>query len=260
MRLLHAADLHLDSVYGSQRWSDPDKAAAEQREVLTQLIDLTLSLRPDGLLIAGDLFHRPYLKAETKRHLSHQFRRLGERPVLIAPGNHDPYPDYKKLRLPPNVRIFSNRWAPSDLGTGLVWGYGHYDNEESSSVIARLHVRDRRRVNVVLFHGSDLGSRQGPHQRFAGFTRAEMEETGADYFALGHIHWAIRIGRPGGRLLGSYPGAIRGLNSGAKGNIGVVLATITKRATTQETYIGTPNGFVSGPITFATPDEVPLEA
>lgn len=257
MRLLHAADLHLDSAYGMTRWGDnTDKAAEDERQVLIQLVDLTLELQPDALLLAGDLFHVPYLKAETKRLLNQQFKRLGATPVLIAPGNHDPYPAYRPLRLPENVRVFSHRWAPADVGSGLVWGYGHFDAEEPASVIARLRVRDRRRVNAVLFHGSDLGGKQGPHQRFAAFTHEELEETGADYFALGHIHWASRIDRSDGRLLGCYPGAIRGLNSGAKGNIGVVLATVTKRGTTQETYIGTPNGFVPGDVAFAASETV----
>lgn len=251
VRVLHAADLHLDSAYGMSRWRNgPAEPAAEQREVLSQLVSLALELEPEALLVAGDLFHMPHLKAETRRQMAREFKRLGDMPVLIAPGNHDPYTEYRCLQFPGNVRVFSHRWAPHDLASGVVWGYGHYDEVEPGSVLERLQVRDRRRVNVVLFHGSDLGTEQRPHDRFAAFTRQEMEETGADYFALGHIHWAVKMHRADGRLLGCYPGAIRGLESGKKGYIGVILANVTKRGTSLETYIGTREGFVPGTVRF----------
>ncbi|HYG57098.1 MAG TPA: hypothetical protein VD902_03420 [Symbiobacteriaceae bacterium] len=69
--------------------------------------------------------------------------------------------------------------------------------------------------------------------------------------ALGHIHWAARIDRADRWLLGCYPGAIRGLNSGAEGHIGVMLTNVSKRRITQGAYIGTPNGFVPGAVAFA---------
>lgn len=250
MRILHVADLHLDSAYGMGRFAENlERALEDQRQVLTQLVNLALDLEPDALLVAGDLFHMPYLSKVTTKHMTQQFRRLGSIPVLIAPGNHDPYTAYRGLNLPPNVRVFSHRWAAHDLGTGVVWGYGHYDDVEDGSVLTRLRVKDRRRVNVVLFHGSDLGAQQHKHQRFAGFTRQEMIETGADYFALGHIHWAIAVPRESGKLLGCYPGAIRGLTSGKRGDKGAFLAVVNKRSTTIETFVGTRDGFVPGEVT-----------
>lgn len=249
MRVLHAADLHLDSAFGMGRFAaNVDQAVDDQRQVLTQLVDLALVEQPDALLLAGDLFHIPHLTRATKSHMAKQFARLKELPVLIAPGNHDPYTAYRGLRFPANVRVFAHRWTAHDLGAGVVWGYGHYDEQESGSVMERLRVKDRRRVNVVLFHGSDLGTEQRKHARFAGFTRQEMIETGADYFALGHIHWAIGLQGPSGRLLGCYSGAIRGLGSGKKGNKGVFLATVTKSETTLQAFLGTRDGFVAGEV------------
>lgn len=257
MRLLHTADLHLDSAFGMKRFSgNPAVAAADQRAVLTQIVDLTLQLKPDGLLIAGDLFHIPYLRPATKQHMADQFARLGTIPVLIAPGNHDPYTTFRALRLPANVHVFSHRWAPYDLGTGLVWGYGHYDEVETGSVLARLRVRDRRRVNVALYHGSDLGIDHRQHDRFAAFTRREMIETGADYFALGHIHWACRLTDSDGNLLGCYPGAPRGLESGKKRTVGLLLTTVTKRGTEIDAYVGSKDGFVPGEIDFESKEAI----
>jgi hypothetical protein len=37
-----------------------------------------------------------------------------------------------------------------------------------------------------------------------------MIATGADYFVLGHIHWALPRCADSGKLLGCYPGALRG--------------------------------------------------
>lgn len=251
MRILHAADLHLDSAFGHPGRPDPAAAALEQRQVLDQLVDLALNLRPQALLIAGDLFEAQHVRPDTPHYVAKQFARLEPIPVLIAPGNHDPYRFYRDLPpLPGHVRIFGRRWAAHRVGDGVVWGYGHYDAEEPDCVLRRLRIRDHSRVNAVLFHGSDLDAQPNRHERFAPFRRDTLARTGTDYGALGHYHGAARITSPSGRLLGCYPGAIRGLNSGHRRRRGVILAEVTKRSTVLQTFLGTPGGFVPGELDF----------
>ena len=87
---VHAADLHLGySQYGLEaRREDFDKAFQE-------LIDKTIELKPDFMIIAGDLFHQARPSNVTLENAIKNFSRLREAgiPVLTVDGSHDMAPN-----------------------------------------------------------------------------------------------------------------------------------------------------------------------
>ena len=88
IRILHAADLHLDSPFAAM---PPQKAAArraDQRELLLRLTAACNERNCDLLLLAGDLFDSDQVYRETAELL---VKALGacRAKVFIAPGNHD---------------------------------------------------------------------------------------------------------------------------------------------------------------------------
>ena len=109
IKLIHGADFHLDSPFSGLA---PDQAAQrrrEQRELLARLARLARDRQADLVLLAGDLLDGRQTYRETAQALA---QTLGEIPcpVLIAPGNHDPYTAkslYAALDWPDNVHIFS---------------------------------------------------------------------------------------------------------------------------------------------------------
>ena len=109
IKLIHGADFHLDSPFSGLA---PDQAAQrrrEQRELLARLARLARDRQADLVLLAGDLLDGRQTYRETAQALA---QTLGEIPcpVLIAPGNHDPYTAkslYVALDWPDNVHIFS---------------------------------------------------------------------------------------------------------------------------------------------------------
>ena len=108
MRILHTADVHLDRAYSGAGMTSSIAAARRQelREALRRFVDLALELRVDVVTIGGDLYEHERSTLDTGNFLAAQFERLGDIPVLIATGNHDPcVPDslYRRVDWPANV-------------------------------------------------------------------------------------------------------------------------------------------------------------
>ena len=87
---VHAADLHLGySQYGLEaRRQDFDNAFKE-------LVDRTIELKPDFMIIAGDLFHQARPSNHTLENTIRSFKRLKDAgiPVLTVDGSHDSAPN-----------------------------------------------------------------------------------------------------------------------------------------------------------------------
>ena len=106
IKLIHGADLHLDSPFSGLT---PEQAAArrqEQRELLDRLARLAREREADLLLLSGDLLDSRRTYRETAQALA---RSLGSLPcpVFLAPGNHDfygPQSLYAALDWPENVQ------------------------------------------------------------------------------------------------------------------------------------------------------------
>lgn len=87
---VHAADLHLGySQYGLEaRRADFDR-------VFQELVDKTIELKPDFMIIAGDLFHQARPSNVTLESAIRNFKRLRDAgiPVLTVDGSHDSAPN-----------------------------------------------------------------------------------------------------------------------------------------------------------------------
>src|SRR3954462_13752971 len=94
MRLVHLADIHL----GFRQYQRQTPAGINQREAdvaasMRRVIDKVIELKPDLVLIAGDVFHTVRPTNPAILHAFIQFSRLtaslpGTRVVMVA-GNHD---------------------------------------------------------------------------------------------------------------------------------------------------------------------------
>jgi DNA repair exonuclease SbcCD nuclease subunit len=87
---VHASDLHLGyAQYGLEaRRQDFDDA-------FTELVDKTIELKPDFMIIAGDLFHQARPSNTTLENTICSFKRLRDAgiPVLTVDGSHDSAPN-----------------------------------------------------------------------------------------------------------------------------------------------------------------------
>ena len=195
MRLLHFADLHLDTPF---RWAPLEVARARRqglRTTLTRICNLAIELRVDALCCGGDLFEQERFTPDTAEFLRSSFGQLSPLPVFLAPGNHDwfgPVSLYQQVGWPANVHVFTeDRLTPFEMADGLtIWGAAHRAPANTRGFLEGFRV-DRSGVNLALFHGSERGELafQGegkvPH---APFRAEQIPLAGLDHALLGHFH------------------------------------------------------------------------
>lgn len=231
-RILHFADLHLDRSFAGlgMASSEASKRREELRAALRRIVDLALELNVAVLTVGGDLYEHDRITLDTGQFVKQQFERLGQRPVLIAPGNHDPYvPDavYRRIEWPANVRIFdSMHWQRAEIADSVtVWGVGHTGPAIRDNLLRELRVGPDETA-VALLHGSDLTAVPEGKATHSPFERRDVEECGAAFVLLGHYH-NLRLWPDESPRLG-YPGSPEPLDFGEAGPHFVLLLDVTK--------------------------------
>lgn len=195
MKLIHAADVHLDSpLRGLERYEGAPTEALRgaTRRALEHLVDLALDEAVTALLLAGDLYDGDWKDYNTGLFFVRQMERLraAQIPVFVIAGNHDAASQLTRLlRLPDNVHLFATRAPEScireDLGLA-VHGQGFATRAVSDDLTRAYPLPCSGLFNIGLLHTS-LDGRPG-HETYAPCSRAGLRALGYDYWALGHVH------------------------------------------------------------------------
>ncbi len=190
MKILHTGDLHLDSPFCSDDGARADEKRAAQRALLRRIFDCAKEEQCDLILMAGDLFDGRHTTPETAS-LTEQLLRESTCPVVIAPGNHDPYAEgsfYRKASLPEHVYLFTSSelqcFEIEELHT-RVFGYAFTSSFLAESPLAGATLPQKDGWRHLLCAHADLTS---PISRTAPVTEGDIVRGGFDYAALGHIH------------------------------------------------------------------------
>lgn len=209
IKLLHAADLHLDSPFEGLGAGKAAQRRKEQRELLHSLSDLAKSEEVQLVLLSGDLLDSasPYL--ETSEEL---IKALGsiDVPVFIAPGNHDPYTPgspYAKLGFPENVHIFKSRSIECVRLPELnarVYGAAFTARHSDALLKGFTPPADDGCINLMCLHGEPAAESD-----YNPISEAELSHSGMDYVALGHIHKASGL-KTAGATHFAWPGCVEG--------------------------------------------------
>lgn len=195
---VHAADLHLGyGQYGLEvRRQDFDDAFSE-------VVDKTIGLKPDFMIIAGDLFHQARPSNVTLEGTIRSFKRLrdAEIPVLTVDGSHDSAPNaitgtilnpLDSAGLIYHLPKHENAcWEKPDCC--YVAGVPNFHNKrrteeglpsflEQHSVKADPHIR-----NILVFHLAVALPSLIPSCIEAEASPSLIPD-GFDYYAAGHIH------------------------------------------------------------------------
>lgn len=231
MKLLHAADLHIDSpLRGLERYPDApaDLLRGATRRATENLVALARAERVDGVLLAGDVFDGDWRDFETALFFRRQLVALQESgiPVFLVSGNHDAASRISRtLSYPENVTVFDTlrpETARPAADAGFVvhgQGYARWDLTENLAVGYPAAVPGL--FNVGLLHTA-LTGRDG-HDRYAPCTEQELAALGYDYWALGHVH-AREVVSTQPRIV--FPGNIQGRHAKEDGPKGCTLITV----------------------------------
>jgi DNA repair protein SbcD/Mre11 len=234
MKLLHIADIHLDRVFHRAE-SRPAAARrrAELRDALTRALALGRERAVDAICIAGDVYEHEYVSEDTVSFLRDSFATAGV-PVLVTPGNHDPYlpgSAWQRTEWPANVHVFTrDAVEPHALGDGVtVWGAAFTARNCGGSALAGFRVPHDGGTHVLLIHAALTGEQWADESDYRPVTRAQLRDTGAAYVMLGHFH----DGRGDGFLC--YPGSPEPLDWGERsGAHGVSVVTLDGGAVSAE--------------------------
>ena len=135
VRILHAADLHLDSPFEALSGAQAAQRRREQRDLLRALPELATAHGAEIILLAGDLLDSGSPYPETAKALAETFAGCASE-VFLAPGNHDYYSagaPYARLTFPENVHIFRSprieAVALPELGVRMMTLTWNYPNE-----------------------------------------------------------------------------------------------------------------------------------
>ena len=210
IKLLHAADLHLDSPFEGLPAGKAAIRRKEQRELLDALARLAAKERVDLVLLSGDLLDSDSPYYETGEELVQRLRNISV-PVFIAPGNHDfysPKSPYARLKMPDNVHIFTEnaiRCVPLPELNVRVYGAA-FTESHSGALLQGFHAeRSEGTLNLLCLHG-EVGVKGSPYDPIS---EQELAQSGLDYAALGHIHKASGLKQAGSTWY-SWPGCPEG--------------------------------------------------
>ena len=227
--ILHGADFHLDAPFSGLSPEAAVRRRGEQRQLLERFAALAREKKPDLVVLSGDLFDQNRTYYETTQALAQALGSIPA-PVFLAPGNHDwysPRSPYASIPWPDNVHVFRSaaleRVAPADA-PWVVYGGAFTSPVCETSLLAHFQPaeEDGTRVRVMVLHGDVEGNGS-----YNPITLRELEESGMDYVALGHVHSCSGLCRAG-RTSYAYPGCPEGRGFDETGEKGVVLVEAEK--------------------------------
>lgn len=230
MKLLHAADLHLDSpMRGLVAYEEApvNELRLATRVALGNLVDAAVDDAVDAVLLAGDIFDGDWPHYGTGVHFVAEMGRLREAgiPVVLVTGNHDAESKLtKSLRLPSNVRVLDTRKPETvmfeELGLA-VHGQGYATPAILDDLSAGYPPPIPDLINVGLLHTSADG-RPG-HERYAPCNVGTLVAHGYSYWALGHVHQREVLHADPGIV---FPGNLQGRGLRETGPKGATLIEI----------------------------------
>ena len=234
LRFVHAADLHLDSPFGGLKAVASDGVStALQRatfDAYDNIVDLCIEEQVDALLIAGDVYDGADRSLRAQLKFVDGLKRLDAAGIrsFICHGNHDPLDGWEARLALPNgcVRfgpeVTSAPVFPEDREWATVYGISYPRREVRENL--SLHFRDSSRggFSIGLLHANVGGDTN--HDSYAPCSVSDLEETGIDYWALGHVH-SCRVVREDGPYI-VYPGNPQGRHLNEPGARGVYLVEV----------------------------------
>lgn len=221
MKMIHCADLHLDSAMTAH--FDLETARARRGEMLRsfeRMVEYACDEGVSAILIAGDMFDTANTRELTRNTILHCIRANPGIAFFYLRGNHDDNNFIHELgdQIPANLLLFSGTWSCYECGNIAIFGAelrdanGFYDGLKP----------DADKINITMLHGQTAENADGVEH---GIDLSKLRDKNIDYLALGHIH-SYCEGRLDDRGIYCYPGCLEGRGFDECGRHGFVLLDI----------------------------------
>lgn len=227
IKIIHAADLHLDSAFAGLVGDKAIERRAHQRSLIRDIIELGNQEQVDIILLAGDLFDGRNAYYETANALAEACSKSRAR-IFISPGNHDPYcknSPYRSVHFSENVHIFKReqieRIEIPSLNC-IIYGAGFETAECRAPLLQDFHA-DTDKCGIMVIHGEITSSASV----YNPISKQMIANSGLTYLALGHVHTFDGIHRIGDTHY-AYAGVPEGRGFDELGDKGILIGDIFK--------------------------------
>jgi len=183
---------------------------------LERVVDHTISVKADFLIIAGDLYDSKDRSLRALVAFRKEMERLAERniPVFVVHGNHDPLNGWGSgFQLPPNVTTFGGRadtepFIRRGREVAQITGISYTRERVTDNLAASFKPAEGAPYSIAVLH-ANVGHQSG-HADYAPATIEELTVAGFDYWALGHVHTRSVLATEPAMVV--YPGNSQGRN------------------------------------------------
>ena len=222
MKLIHTADLHLDSKMESNL--PKEKALQRKNEILEtfkRMVSYAADNDVEGILISGDLFDKSSPSKFAQNIVISAIKDNKNIKFFYLKGNHDEGSFFETLEeYPENLLMFSDEWEGYEFGDNVV--ITGVNMGKDKPIYSSLTL-DTRKINIVMLHGQESSYKSG--DKAEEIALSELKNKGIDYLALGHVHF-YKNESLDGRGVYCYPGCLEGRGFDECGVHGFVLLDI----------------------------------
>ena len=189
MKLIHCADLHLDSKMESIMPTDLAKIRkVEILDTFRRMIDYAYINNINIIMICGDMFDSSKIQNKTKEYIIELISEHPDIDFIYLCGNHDENNFIKTLEIvPSNIKTFTDNWTSYRYGNLVITGC-ELNNINNQADIINLKALENKNI---------------------------------DYLALGHIH-SYKTKRLDARGKYAYSGCLEGRGFDECGDKGFV--------------------------------------
>lgn len=241
MKLLHIADLHLDSPFTGltkQLHSLQKHLIQSPYQAFERCVSIAINQAVDLMVIAGDIYDTEQQTVTAQHFFLKQLERLhiAKIPVVLCHGNHDylrmecqsvPYPD--------NVHLFKDQEVTAidiplaDDQTVRCYGFSYTKRWVDARMIDSYPVNPHETTYTLgVLHGQESGDHYAP------FDLESLLSKNYDYWALGHIHQAQVLKE---QPLIQYPGTIQGRHRKELGDKGAFIVELKPQTPAKSQFI-----------------------
>ena len=223
VKILHAADFHLDSAFVSLSDEQARQRRQESRETVERMVEYANDHGAQLMLLSGDLFDGDNVYSQTGEQLCAALKRFSGQ-VVIAPGNHDSFQmksAYARISWPENVHVFT---APTQeqivfpqYGCTV---YGAAFTGEEAPAWQGFSVTGED-IAIGVLHG-EVGAK---NSKYRPISPEDIAKSGLSYLALGHVHQYSGV-QMAGKTAWAYPGCLEGRGFDETGDKGFLFGTV----------------------------------
>ena len=222
MKIIHTADLHLDS---KMETLPAEKSKIRREEVVhtfERLADYATKNGVSAVIICGDMFDTSRVSIKTKGRVLQAVRSNSAVDFLYLSGNHD---DFNFIEseddLPKNLKVFGDEWTKFSYGDVVISGVKLMGiNTKTAFDTLSLNNND---INIVALHGQVAGYKSDKQAELISLPALKGKHI--DYLALGHVHMRAE-GVLDNRAKFAYCGCLEGRGFDETGDKGFILLDI----------------------------------